>query len=216
MEGGDQSIEKKFQLAFRLQQQNKNDKALRIYQEILAQDGTHHDALVNLAALLRKTGRVDTALQLLVRAEELHPNSIIVRFNLGNMYYTSGHYQHAVACYRKCVSMADRMTGFHARLSHCDCALIATTLLSRIGRLAYRKRRECIEKLIARLSPGNSSPASTYEPISTFAEDQICAVSTLDVICSTTCEVHIGTSHPTYRIVTCTCDDKVRAGGLGG
>ena len=117
MEGGDQSIEKKFQLAFRLQQQNKNDKALRIYQEILAQDGTHHDALVNLAALLRKTGRVDTALQLLVRAEELHPNSIIVRFNLGNMYYTSGHYQHAVACYRKCVSMADRMTGFHARFA---------------------------------------------------------------------------------------------------
>ena len=78
--------------------------------------------------------------------------------------------------FRRYASYPSARTFFSKQMSTnegCDCALIATNLSSRIGRLANRKRWQCIEKLITRLrrgtaprhlltNPSISSPISVY------------------------------------------------------
>lgn len=112
-------VDSKFQNALQLQQQNKYEEAQQAYQDILILDDTHHDTIVNLAALQRCRGKTKTALKLLDQAVTLYPSSFHARFNLGNLHFSNKNYQLAVEHYRVCAKneSADRLPAFHARFA---------------------------------------------------------------------------------------------------
>jgi predicted O-linked N-acetylglucosamine transferase (SPINDLY family) len=82
--------------AARHHQQGRLEEAEAGYRAVLASDADHADALANLATLAHATGRSKLALSLLEHGIDKHPDSPVLRLNLGEVYRQLGRFYEAI------------------------------------------------------------------------------------------------------------------------
>ena len=100
-------------LGFVLFTERDNSGAEREYKQAIELNPNYATAYHRYASLLLSTGRPDEALQMIKRAQELDPLSLIINTALGNIYSVNRRYDEAIEQLRKTLEMDP--TFIHAR-----------------------------------------------------------------------------------------------------
>lgn len=77
------------------------DAAITGYQQVLAADAAHEEALLGLGAAYKRSARYDDAIALYTKALEADPENVKLRNNLGVLYRLAGQYAEAEAAFRR-------------------------------------------------------------------------------------------------------------------
>ncbi len=99
------ALEAKFQNGVALHQQGRIAEAARIYEEVLAADGRHFDALQCLGTIACQTGRPQAAVDLLSRAIAVNSSMAEPYCNLGYAFQGLGRLDAALASYDRAIAL---------------------------------------------------------------------------------------------------------------
>lgn len=114
-ERNSQNIAQLFAEAVNWHQQQQFDRALASYQEVLAQEPNHVDALTNLGSILKSLDRSEEAIACYRRVLELKPDRAETWFNLGNTLQ-AGDAHLAVEAYRQALQLQPKLGAAHFNL----------------------------------------------------------------------------------------------------
>ncbi|RNC82991.1 MAG: tetratricopeptide repeat protein [Balneola sp.] len=118
-------MDSQFQQAVTFHQSGELSKAAAIYRDILNQNPSHIDSLVNLAAIVYNKNPQES-LNLLRTARKIDPENSSVHFNLGNLLQRHGFREKAVQEFREVIRLNPQNAEAYFRLG---------TLFSEAGRL---------------------------------------------------------------------------------
>jgi tetratricopeptide (TPR) repeat protein len=107
-----------FALALQHHQEGKLAEADRLYQEILARDPGHFDALHLSGVVAHQTGRNDLAVALIARAIAIDDRVSTFHGNIGEAYRALGRYDDAVAALRRAIALEPEFVGAHLNLGN--------------------------------------------------------------------------------------------------
>jgi len=107
-----------FALALQRHQEGKLAEADRLYQEILARDPGHFDALHLSGVVAHQTGRNDVAVALIDRAIAINNRVSTFHGNIGEAYRVLGRYDDAVAALRRAIELEPEFIGAHLNLGN--------------------------------------------------------------------------------------------------
>jgi protein O-GlcNAc transferase len=99
------NVDNAFHTALCHHQNGQLNKAEQFYKKILKADPNHADALHLLGLIARRTGRHDTALDLMHKAVRIRPQNAVYYFNMGNTLKDHGSLDEAMSCYRKALDI---------------------------------------------------------------------------------------------------------------
>lgn len=106
------------QEALRHHQAGRFTEAEQIYQQILAIDPQHADALHLLGMVAYQTGRHDAAVDLIRRAIAVHKTAASYHSNLGNVLQAQGKLEEAAACYRMALAIKPGLPEVYVNLGN--------------------------------------------------------------------------------------------------
>jgi protein O-GlcNAc transferase len=98
------SIQQAFGLALQHHNRGNLQEAQSIYQQIVAVQPTHADALHLLGVIHRRTGNPTAGIELMQRALAINPGCENANYNLGNALRDQGRSDDAVAAYRRSIA----------------------------------------------------------------------------------------------------------------
>jgi len=125
----------KLQQGFALHQQGLLVQAQRLYEEILAQQPRHFDALHLLGVIAAQTKNPERALELIDKAIEVNPGSALAHFNRGTTLQDLMRWQEANASYARAIAIkSDYADAYFNR------GVVQTTLNQREAALASYER----------------------------------------------------------------------------
>jgi tetratricopeptide (TPR) repeat protein len=93
------------------------EEARRAYEEAIALEPAHPDALVNLGRLRHEAGDLDGARALYQRALQARPSDPVAAFNLGVALEDLGEPKGAIRCYRRALRHDPRCADAHYNLA---------------------------------------------------------------------------------------------------
>jgi tetratricopeptide (TPR) repeat protein len=123
----------------------KLPEAAALYQQILAADPEHADALHLMGVLANQIGKPDLAVNLIARAIAVKPGASAFHNNLGNAFKARGDLAEAEKSYRKAVALDPRNADAHQNLG----LLMEEQRRFEDARLAYEQA--------LRLAPGSTA-----------------------------------------------------------
>lgn len=85
-------------------QRGQLGQAWTLYQEVIARQPRHFDALHLAGIIAAQTGRLDQAVELIGRAVEIDPTNAGALYNRGNALADLGRHQDAVACFDRAIT----------------------------------------------------------------------------------------------------------------
>lgn len=88
-----------------MEQQNRNAEAVKKYNEALALDANHREALVGLARLKHREGDLAGALETYQRALQAHPQDAVLLNDVGLCYARAGQSDNALAMLQQAVQL---------------------------------------------------------------------------------------------------------------
>jgi tetratricopeptide (TPR) repeat protein len=94
-----------FQLGSNLHQQGQLAQAKQIYEQVLAQNPAHFDALHLLGVIAGQSGHPDIAYQLISRALTVDPEHPIAWNNLGNVFKEAGRLDESLKCHDRALAL---------------------------------------------------------------------------------------------------------------
>ena len=103
-----EDIVQKLLRAWRSQQDNELDTALRLYREILEDDPDNPDALHMSGVLNAQQGRNEAAIDLISRSIAVHPDNPVAFYNLGRVLRDANRHEDALHCYDRAVEFMPR------------------------------------------------------------------------------------------------------------
>ena len=109
----DASLQAKFEDALALQQQGRVAEAAKFYEEILAVDGVHFDALHCLGAIACQAGSQLAAIDLLTRAITVRPQAAEPHCNLGYAFQGLKRLDAALASYDRAIALSPAYARAH-------------------------------------------------------------------------------------------------------
>jgi predicted O-linked N-acetylglucosamine transferase (SPINDLY family) len=101
--------------------------AANAYQQILAQQPDHFDALHLSGLVAHQTGQADKAVQLIGRALGVNPTNAQAHYNLATVLRDKGDFEDAVGSFERAISIAPELTKAHNNLG------ITLQTLGRLG-----------------------------------------------------------------------------------
>jgi protein O-GlcNAc transferase len=104
--------------ALELHRAGRLGDAAAIYEEILAENAAHADALHLLGLVRSRDNDFDTAIRLIRAAIERDPENPIYLGNLGNVYKDAGRVDDAVGAYRKALALDPGYAEIHNNLGY--------------------------------------------------------------------------------------------------
>jgi len=111
------SIQERFAAAVHAEEAGDKQRAIQLYEEILAIDPDYAAACINLGTVffhLRQYGRAE---ELYRHATEADPAYVLAYFDLGNVLDELGRLDESIAAYRKAVKLAPRYADAHYNLA---------------------------------------------------------------------------------------------------
>ena len=96
---------------------SKNKTAVKYYKEVLKSDENHLGAINNYSSLLQKLGKTKESVLLKEQAVNYYPNNAVLKYNLGNGYFDSGHYSNAEKMYLAASAVEPKNLMFLYRLA---------------------------------------------------------------------------------------------------
>ena len=130
-------IKEIFELAVKNHQENKNDVAQKLYNQVLNIEPNHSAALNNLGVTFKKLGEYQKAKDCYEKAIEIKPNYIDAHYNLGNVFKELKDYQKAKDCYGKAIEIDPNHLKIQNNLG---------VIFNKLGE--YQKAKDCYEKAI--------------------------------------------------------------------
>jgi tetratricopeptide (TPR) repeat protein len=109
--------ERRFDLAVRAEEAGDKQKAMQLYEELLAADPKYAPACINLGTLHFHARRFDRAEECYRRATESDPGYVLAYFDLGNVLDEIGRLDESVAAYRRAIELAPRYADAHYNLA---------------------------------------------------------------------------------------------------
>jgi tetratricopeptide (TPR) repeat protein len=109
--------------AMLLMQAQHDDAALASFQQVLAIDAAHVDALINMGNLLLRLNRREESLSCYQRLLEIDPGNVIALFNRGNLLQQDARYREALACYDAALQAKQDLPEALMEKAHCQLAL---------------------------------------------------------------------------------------------
>ena len=102
-----------------MQAEESGDKqrAIGIYDEILARDSGYAPAYINLGTIYFRLRRYGRAEELYRRATEVDPGYVLAFFDLGNVLDELDRPEESIAAYRRAVELAPRYADAHYNLA---------------------------------------------------------------------------------------------------
>ena len=113
----DNGIQERFQAAVYAEETGDKQRAITLYQEILAIDPDYAAACINLGTVyfhLRQYGRAE---ELYRHATEADPEYVLAYFDLGNVLDELGRLDESIAAYCKAVALSPRYADAHYNLA---------------------------------------------------------------------------------------------------
>ncbi|MGA9060290.1 MAG: tetratricopeptide repeat protein [Terracidiphilus sp.] len=110
-------IQERFQAAVQAEEASEKQRAIALYEEILAIDPRYAAACINLGTLffhLRQYGRAE---ELYRRATEADPGYVLAYFDLGNVLDELERLDESIAAYLKAVTLSPRYADAHYNLA---------------------------------------------------------------------------------------------------
>ncbi len=110
-------IQERFRAAVQAEEAGDKQRAIALYEEILAIDPGYAAACINLGTVffhLRQFGRAE---ELYRRATEADPNYVLAYFDLGNVLDELERLDESIAAYRKAVALSPRYADAHYNLA---------------------------------------------------------------------------------------------------
>ena len=104
--------------AVQLQQQGQNNEAYQLYAEVLEEDPTNENALVNTGVLLFQVGQYEKGIRLLNEAVKHHPASSNAAFNMGYALIQSQKLKAALPLLQKSVELDPQLFRGHLNLGN--------------------------------------------------------------------------------------------------
>jgi len=106
------------QKALRHHQMGQFAEAEQIYQQALAIDPHHPDALHLMGMIAYQTGRADAAIEFIRRAIAIKADAASYHSNLGNVLQAQGHLAEAGACYQRALLLKPDLPEVHLNLGN--------------------------------------------------------------------------------------------------
>ncbi len=100
-----------------LEQQNRNAEAAQKYDQALAVEPSHRDALIGLARLRHREGNLESAVEVYQRALQVYPEDAVLLNDLGLCYARAGQSQNAIAVLQRAVEMSPSSTLYRNNLA---------------------------------------------------------------------------------------------------
>jgi tetratricopeptide (TPR) repeat protein len=104
--------------ALRLHQMGQFAEAERIYEQVLAVDPRHPDALHLLGMIAYQTGRDEAAVALIRKAIAIKSDAASYHSNLGNVLQSQGDLAEAGACYQRALMLKPDLAEVHLNLGN--------------------------------------------------------------------------------------------------
>ncbi|MGD0732901.1 MAG: tetratricopeptide repeat protein [Terracidiphilus sp.] len=124
------SVQDRFLAAVQAEEAGKKQRAITLYEEILAHDPSYAAAYINLGTLhfhMRQFGRAE---ELYRQATEADPAYVLAFFDLGNVLDELQRPDESITAYRRAIALAPRYADAHYNLA-----------------LAYERKGECRQAL---------------------------------------------------------------------
>ena len=109
--------EHRFHLAVRAEESGEKQRAMELYEELLAADPQYAPACINLGTLHFHARNFDRAERYYRRATETDPGYVLAYFDLGNVLDEVGRMDESVAAYRRAIELAPRYADAHYNLA---------------------------------------------------------------------------------------------------
>jgi tetratricopeptide (TPR) repeat protein len=105
MQGGAPAVQRVFAAALQYHQAGRLKEAERLYQQVLAVNSRHSDALHLLGVVALQTGRNQFAADMIGQAIAINPKIAAYHSNQGAVLSERGRLDEAVACYRRALAL---------------------------------------------------------------------------------------------------------------
>ncbi|MFP5205306.1 MAG: tetratricopeptide repeat protein [Acidobacteriota bacterium] len=115
--GAQYGIQARFQAAVEAEETGDKQRAIDIYEEIVAADPQFAAAAINLGTLYFHQRQFDRAEALYRQATEADPGYVLAYFDLGNVLDEMGHLDESIAAYQKAISLSPRYADAHYNLA---------------------------------------------------------------------------------------------------
>ncbi|MBD1847345.1 tetratricopeptide repeat protein [Cyanobacteria bacterium FACHB-63] len=106
------------QLAVQHQREQHWTEAEHLYQQVLAKQPQHPEALFGLGMLTQQTGNLEAAEQCLSAAAQAQPNSVKIWFSLGNLRQAQGQLPAAEVAYQQALALRPDAASIHNNLGY--------------------------------------------------------------------------------------------------
>ena len=110
------TIQQAFEIAVRHHLEGRLAEATALYQQIIAVQPGHVEAVHYLGVLMYQTGHLEQALALIQRALALAPNHAVAHMNLGNVLKDHDRFEEAITSYQRAIQLQPDMAEAHNNL----------------------------------------------------------------------------------------------------
>jgi tetratricopeptide (TPR) repeat protein len=112
-----EQTERRFLLAVRAEETGDKQRAIELYEELLAADPKYAPACINLGTIHFHARNFERAERYYRRATEADPGYVLAYFDLGNVLDEVGRMDESVAAYRRAIELAPRYADAHYNLA---------------------------------------------------------------------------------------------------
>jgi tetratricopeptide (TPR) repeat protein len=115
--GSPRGVQSRFLAAVQAEEAGEKQRAIALYEEILAIDPQYAAAYINLGTINFHLRQYDRAEELYRRATEVDPSYVLAFFDLGNVLDELQRPDESIAAYRQAVTLAPRYADAHYNLA---------------------------------------------------------------------------------------------------
>ena len=110
-------LQERFNQAVHAEETGDKQKAIRLYEEILAMDSKYAPACINMGTLYFHLHQFERAEEFYRRAVQADPDYVLAYFDLGNVLDEVGRLDESVDAYHKAIALAPRYADAHYNLA---------------------------------------------------------------------------------------------------